>query len=92
MVQEGRAKIADVGMAQIMSEDYYACSLTSQQGTFAWASPELLLREGRSASLSHICLALMLSRATASTPSTAEWISNWSGNLLPLRKSVREWR
>ena len=68
MVQEGRAKIADVGMAQIMSEDYYACSLTSQQGTFAWASPELLLREGRSASLHHICLALRPSWVTPSAP------------------------
>ena len=45
-MQERRAKIADVGMAQIMSEDHYA-SLNSQQGTFAWASPELILREGR---------------------------------------------
>ena len=75
-MQEGRAKIADVGMAQIMSEDYYACSLTSQQGTFAWASPELLLREGRSASLGHIYLALILSRATASILSIADWMSS----------------
>lgn len=43
-LQEGRAKIADVGMARIMSDNYYA---NSQQGTFAWASPELILREGR---------------------------------------------
>lgn len=46
-MQEGRAKVADVGMAQIMSEDHYATGMSSQQGTFAWASPELLLKEGR---------------------------------------------
>lgn len=42
VVQDGTAKIADVGMAKFMRED---CLTTSESalGTFAWAAPELLL-------------------------------------------------
>ena len=42
VVQDGTAKIADVGMAKFMREDCLTNS-ESALGTFAWAAPELLL-------------------------------------------------
>jgi len=47
-LQEGKAKIADVGMAQIMSDDEEASSRRLQQiGTLAWAAPEILVKGWR---------------------------------------------
>lgn len=47
-MQEGRAKIADVGMAQMISEDAAThARKAQQQGTFAWAAPEILVKESR---------------------------------------------
>lgn len=42
-IQDGEAKITDVGMAKLMSEAYYTQDLNI--GTFAWAAPEILLGE-----------------------------------------------
>lgn len=41
-MQDGCAKIADVGMAKLMHESHLTNS-DSAVGTFAWAAPELLL-------------------------------------------------
>ena len=46
-MQEGKAKIADVGMAQIMSEDAASIAQQAKTGTLAWAAPELLVKELR---------------------------------------------
>ena len=54
-MQEGRAKIADVGMAQMASEDAVTHARKArQQGTFAWAAPEILVKESRSALSSRV--------------------------------------
>ena len=42
-LQDGAAKIGDVGMAQIMTEGYL--TKDNALGTLAWAAPELLLGE-----------------------------------------------
>ena len=42
-MQDGAAKIGDVGMAQIMTEGYL--TKDNALGTLAWAAPELLLGE-----------------------------------------------
>ena len=43
-VQEGKAKIADVGMAQIISDREACRRRLTQRGTLAWAAPELLVK------------------------------------------------
>jgi serine/threonine protein kinase len=43
VLQDGAAKIGDVGMAQIMTEGYL--TKDNALGTLAWAAPELLLGE-----------------------------------------------
>ncbi|KAK9807895.1 hypothetical protein WJX72_012418 [[Myrmecia] bisecta] len=43
LTRDGRAKIADVGMAKILTDGYF--SRDNALGTFAWAAPELLLGE-----------------------------------------------
>ena len=43
LMQDGAAKIGDVGMAQIMTEGYL--TKDNALGTLAWAAPELLLGE-----------------------------------------------
>ena len=58
-LQDGLAKIGDVGMAKVMSEG--TMTQDAVVGTFAWASPELLLGE-RCVSLSwHHCHSLRIS-------------------------------
>ena len=42
-LQDGEAKITDVGMAKLMSEAYY--TQDNNIGTFAWAAPEILMGE-----------------------------------------------
>jgi len=42
-LQDGEAKITDVGMARLMSEAYY--TQDASFGTFSWAAPEVLLGE-----------------------------------------------
>ena len=46
-MQDRRAKIADVGMAQILSDKGACSELNVQQGTLAWASPEIMVKETR---------------------------------------------
>ena len=48
-MQEGLAKVADVGMACMTSSSQQAPD--NAMGTFAWAAPELLLGERYTASL-----------------------------------------
>jgi serine/threonine protein kinase len=43
LLQDGVAKIGDVGMAKIMSDGYL--TRDGALGTMAWAAPELLLGE-----------------------------------------------
>ena len=42
-LQDGQAKITDVGMAKLMSEAYF--TQDASFGTFSWAAPEVLLGE-----------------------------------------------
>lgn len=42
-LQEGEAKITDVGMARLMSDAYF--TQDASIGTFSWAAPEVLLGE-----------------------------------------------
>ena len=42
-MQDGEAKITDVGLAKLMSEAYY--TQDASFGTFSWAAPEVLLGE-----------------------------------------------
>lgn len=42
-LQDGEAKITDVGMAKLMSEAYF--TQDASFGTFSWAAPEVLLGE-----------------------------------------------
>lgn len=43
LLQEGAAKITDVGMARLMSDAYF--TQDASIGTFSWAAPEVLLGE-----------------------------------------------
>ncbi len=43
-LQEGKAKIADVGMAHIISDRAACQERLTQMGTLAWAAPELLVK------------------------------------------------
>ena len=40
LARDGTAKLADVGLAKILRNDYLS-TLQGQLGTFAWAAPEV---------------------------------------------------
>lgn len=42
LARDGTAKLADVGLAKILRNDFLS-TLQGQLGTFAWAAPEILL-------------------------------------------------